>query len=118
MFDILPALLWIVAAVISLNICSITAIRGNIFSKTKSDVYPVRWSIVGLHFTSLIIGALPYPIYTMFKLFLEISAFLRTGWLAVGSTDGYAHRHGTGVYVSAGPKRHEKRNGKKTQPSH
>ena len=67
MFDILPALLWIVAAVISLNICSITAIRGNIFSKTKSDVYPVRWSIVGLHFTSLIIGALPYPIYTMFK---------------------------------------------------
>ena len=31
MFDILPALLWIVAAVISLNICSITAIRGNIF---------------------------------------------------------------------------------------
>ena len=46
MFDILPALLWIVAAVISLNICSITAIRGNIFSKTKSDVYPVRWSIV------------------------------------------------------------------------
>ena len=67
MFDILPALLWIGAAVISLNICSITAIRGNIFSKTKSDVYPVRWSIVGLHFTSLIIGALPYPIYTMFK---------------------------------------------------
>ena len=55
MFDILPALLWIVAAVISLNICSITAIRGNIFSKTKSDVYPVRWSIVGLHFTSLMV---------------------------------------------------------------
>lgn len=35
MFDILPALLWIVAAVISLNICSITAIRGNIFSKPR-----------------------------------------------------------------------------------
>lgn len=120
MFDILPALLWIVAAVISLNICSITAIRGNIFSKTKSDVYPVRWSIVGLHFTSLIIGSSAvsdiYDVQT--QLFLEISAFLRTGWLAVGSTDGYAHRHGTGVYVSAGPKRHEKRNGKKTQPSH
>ena len=114
MFDILPALLWIVAAVISLNICSITAIRGNIFSKTKSDVYPVRWSIVGLHFTSAVSDI--YDVQT--QLFLEISAFLRTGWLAVGSTDGYAHRHGTGVYVSAGPKRHEKRNGKKTQPSH
>ena len=55
---------------------------------------------------------------SLLRFFLEISAFLRTGWLAVGSTDGYAHRHGTGVYVSAGPKRHEKRNGKKTQPSH
>lgn len=65
--DILPALLWIVAAVIAVNICSITAIRGNIFSKTKRDVYPVRWPIVGLHFASLVIGALPYPVYTMFK---------------------------------------------------
>ena len=36
--------------------------RQSVFQKT-----PVRWSIVGLHFTSLIIGALPYPIYTMFK---------------------------------------------------
>ena len=119
MFDILPALLWIVAAVISLNICSITAIRGNIFSKTKSDVYPVRWSIVGLHFTSLIIGALPYPIYTMFKpsFSLKFQHFYeQVGWPS--AADGYAHRHGTGVYVSAGPKRHEKRNGKKTQPSH
>lgn len=67
MLDILPALLWIVAAVIAVNICSITAIRGNIFLKTKRDVYPVRWSIVGLHFTSLVIGALPYPVYAMFK---------------------------------------------------
>lgn len=67
MLDILPALLWIVAAVIAVNICSITAIRGNIFSKTKRDVYPVRWSIVGLHFTSLVIGTLPYPVYAMFK---------------------------------------------------
>lgn len=67
MLDILPALLWIVAAVIAVNICSITAIHGNIFSKTKRDVYPVRWSIVGLHFTSLVIGALPYPVYAMFK---------------------------------------------------
>lgn len=35
--------------------------------KTKRDVYPVRWPIVGLHFASLVIGALPYPVYTMFK---------------------------------------------------
>lgn len=67
MLDILPALLWVIAAVIAVNICSITAIRGRFFSKDHRDVYPVRWSIVALHFTSLIFGALPYPIYEMFK---------------------------------------------------
>jgi len=67
MLDILPALLWIIAAVIAVNICSITAIRGKIFTKDHHDVYPVRWSIVALHFTSLVLGALPYPIYAMFR---------------------------------------------------
>ena len=51
MLDILPALLWIIAAVIAVNICSITAIRGNLFSKKHRDVHPVRWSIIALHFT-------------------------------------------------------------------
>ena len=63
MLDILPALLWIIAAVIAVNICLITAIRGNLFSKKHRDVHPVRWSIIALHFTSLVIGALPYPAY-------------------------------------------------------
>ena len=81
--DILPALLWIVAAVIAVNICSITAIRGNIFSKTKRDVYPVRWPIVGLHFASLVIGALPYPVYTMFKSGISVKFqhfYEQVGW--------------------------------------
>ena len=43
MLDILPALLWIIAAVIAVNICLITAIRGNLFSKKHRDVHPVRW---------------------------------------------------------------------------
>ena len=45
MLDILPALLWIVAAVIAVIICSITAIRGNIFSKFYRVVYPLSWAI-------------------------------------------------------------------------
>ena len=48
MLDILPALLWIIAAVIAVNICLITAIRGNLFSKKHRDVHPVRWSIIAL----------------------------------------------------------------------
>ena len=120
MFDILPALLWIVAAVISLNICSITAIRGNIFSKTKSDVYPVRWSIVGLHFTSLIIGALPYPIYTMFKpsFSLKFQHFYeQVGWPSAALMVMLIATELVFMYLQArnGMK---SENGKKTQPSH
>ncbi len=67
MLDILPALLWIIAAVIAVNICLITAIRGDVFQKTPRCAVPVRWSIIALHFTSLVIGALPYPAYAMFR---------------------------------------------------
>ena len=61
MLDILPALLWIIAAVIAVNICSITAIRGNLFSK---------------------IGALPYPVYAMFR--SDFSAKFRRFYEHVG----------------------------------
>ncbi len=67
MLNVLPALLWIIAAVIAVNICSISAIRGNLFSKKERYVRPVQWSVVALHFASLVFGALPYPIYRMFK---------------------------------------------------
>ena len=117
MLDILPALLWIVAAVIAVNICSITAIRGNIFSKTKRDVYPVRWSIVGLHFTSLVIGALPYPVYAMFKSGFSAKFqrfYEQVGWPSAALMILLI----AAELVSAGQKWHEKRNGKKTQTSH
>ena len=67
MLDILPVLLWIIAAVIAVNICSICSIRGGFFSHKERPVYPVRWSIIGLHFASLVLGALPYPLYSVFK---------------------------------------------------
>lgn len=40
MLNILPALLWIIAAVIAVNICSISAIRGNLFSKKNATCIP------------------------------------------------------------------------------
>ena len=67
MLDILPVLLWVIAAVIAVNICSICSIRGGFFSHKERPVYPVRWSIIGLHFASLVLGALPYPLYSLFK---------------------------------------------------
>ncbi len=67
MIDVLPALLWIMAAVIAVNICSITAVRGNIFASETRDVHPVRWSIIALHFTSLVLGAASYPVYSIFE---------------------------------------------------
>lgn len=83
MLDILPALLWIIAAVIAVNICSITAVRGNLFSKKNRDVRPVRWTIIALHFASLAIGALPYPIYIMFRSGISIKFrrfYEHVGW--------------------------------------
>ena len=74
MLDILPALLWIVAAVIAVNICSITAIRGNIFSKTKRDVYPVRW--FALHLIGYWRLAIPGICDVQIWLFRKIPAFL------------------------------------------
>ena len=117
MLDILPALLWIIAAVIAVNICSITAIRGNLFSKKHRDVHPVRWSIIALHFTSLVIGALPYPVYAMFRsdFSAKFPAFLRTCRMAVGCGDGHADRSGTCFHVSSGPKRHAQRDGAEAQ---
>ena len=116
MLDILPALLWIIAAVIAVNICLITAIRGNLFSKKHRDVHPVRWSIIALHFTSLVIGALPYPAYAMFRSDFS-ERFQRfyehVGWPSAG--DGHADRSGTCFHVSSGPKRHAQRDGAEAQ---
>ena len=113
MLDILPALLWIIAAVIAVNICLITAIRGNLFSKKHRDVHPVRWSIIALHFTSLVIGALPYPAYAMFR--SDFSERFQRFYEHVGCGDGHADRSGTCFHVSSGPKRHAQRDGAEAQ---
>ena len=116
MLDILPALLWIIAAVIAVNICSITAIRGNLFSKKHRDVHPVRWSIIALHFTSLVIGALPYPVYAMFR--SDFSAKFRRFYEHVGWPSAAVMVMLIAaelVHVSSGPKRHAQRDGTEAQ---
>lgn len=55
--------------------------RQSVFQKHR-DVHPVRWSIIALHFTSLVIGALPYPVYAMFR--SDFSAKFRRFYEHVG----------------------------------
>lgn len=117
MLDILPALLWIIAAVIAVNICLITAIRGNLFSKKHRDVHPVRWSIIALHFTSLVIGALPYPAYAMFRSDFS-ERFQRfyehVGWPSAAVMVMLIAAELV-FHVSSGPKRHAQRDGAEAQ---
>ena len=78
MLDILPALLWIVAAVIAVNICSITAIRGNIFSKNQAR--RISSTLVDCRFALHLIGywrlAIPGICDVQIWLFRKIPAFL------------------------------------------
>ena len=109
MLDILPALLWIIAAVIAVNICSITAIRGNLFSKKHRDVR-AAFHLIG-HWRVAISGICDVQVGFLG----EVPAFLRTCRMAVGCGDGHADRSGTCFHVSSGPKRHAQRDGAEAQ---
>ena len=116
MLDILPALLWIIAAVIAVNICSITAIRGNLFSKKHRCAsgalvdHRAAFHLIG-HWRVAISGICDVQVGFLG----EVPAFLRTCRMAVGCGDGHADRSGTCFHVSSGPKRHAQRDGAEAQ---
>ncbi|KAB7788262.1 hypothetical protein [Bifidobacterium cebidarum] len=65
--ELLPALLWIIAAVLALNIIGMTVIRGHIFTprSKRPPVYPVSWNMVMLHVASFIMAIVPFPVYAL-----------------------------------------------------
>lgn len=90
MLDILPALLWIIAAVIAVNICSITAIRGqSVFQKTPRCAsgalvdHRAAFHLIG-HWRVAISGICDVQVGFLG----EVPAFLRTCRMAVGCGDG------------------------------
>ncbi|MBT1175390.1 hypothetical protein JS530_07760 [Bifidobacterium sp. LC6] len=65
--EILPALLWIIAAVMAFNIIVITIMRGQIFvpRSKRPPVNPVSWTMVMLHVASFVMAIVPFPVYAL-----------------------------------------------------
>ncbi|PLS24734.1 hypothetical protein BLI708_09880 [Bifidobacterium imperatoris] len=65
--ELLPALLWIIAAVLAFNIICMTIMRGHIFTprSKRPPVYPVSWNMVMLHVVSFIMAIVPFPVYAL-----------------------------------------------------
>lgn len=59
----LPAMLWMIGAACALLVIVVCVLRSHYFTDTGAPVRPVSWSVVGMHFVSLILLAMPYPIF-------------------------------------------------------
>ncbi|NEG69092.1 hypothetical protein [Bifidobacterium choloepi] len=59
----LPAILWIIGVACSLLVIAICVLRSHYFNDRDKPVHPVSWSVVGMHFVTLVMVAAPYPIF-------------------------------------------------------
>ncbi|MBT1181217.1 hypothetical protein JS531_04365 [Bifidobacterium sp. CP2] len=67
MFDLMPAALWCVAVVLSLNIVGLCVVRGRLGRPYTGEVRRVSWPVVFAHVTSLVVGAMPYILVAAFR---------------------------------------------------
>lgn len=65
--ELLPALLWIIAAVLAFNIICITVLRGHVLTprSKRPPVHPVSWNMVMLHVVSFVMAIVPFPVYAL-----------------------------------------------------
>ncbi|NEG54698.1 hypothetical protein [Bifidobacterium platyrrhinorum] len=66
MIDMLPALLWCVDVVLSMNIIGLCVIRGRLLSRYSGGVPRVSWPVTIAHVVSALLGLAPYLAYTWF----------------------------------------------------
>ncbi|OZG59961.1 hypothetical protein BLEM_2136 [Bifidobacterium lemurum] len=86
LMELLPAVLWCFAVVISVNLCCICVIRGKFLQGGHPPVRPVSWGIVGLHIVSVLLFILPYPVYLLICNDFDSRArdfYTRAGWPSV-----------------------------------
>ncbi|MBT1164973.1 hypothetical protein [Bifidobacterium felsineum] len=84
--ELLPALLWIIAAVLAVNIIGLTVIRGHVLTprSKRPPVFPVSWNMVMLHVVSFVMAIVPFPVYALtadqmdidVREFYEMNAFI------------------------------------------
>ena len=63
LMELLPAGLWCIAMVLSINICIVCVIRSRYGHGKHPTVRPVSWGIIGLHVVSLAMAMLPYLVF-------------------------------------------------------
>lgn len=62
-----PAIIWIIGVVSALAVCAITIARSHYHDGENLKVRPVSWAVIGAHFVTFVLVALPYPIYLQHK---------------------------------------------------
>ncbi|MBT1171983.1 hypothetical protein JS528_01130 [Bifidobacterium sp. MA2] len=66
MLDIVPAVLWCVAVVMSLNIIGLCVLRGRLLTRYAGGVPRVSWPVTIMNVVSALLGLSPYLVYTWF----------------------------------------------------
>ena len=66
MVDILPAALWCIDVVLSLNIIVICLRRGRLLTRDTPPAYRVSWPVTIAHVASALLGLTPYLAFTWF----------------------------------------------------
>ncbi|MEE0654259.1 C4-dicarboxylate ABC transporter [uncultured Bifidobacterium sp.] len=87
----LPAILWIIGVVSALAVCAVTIVRSHYHDGKAADVRPVSWAVIGAHFVTLILVALPYPIYLQHKDMIGAHARMlygKLGWASAAIAVG------------------------------
>lgn len=63
MLDILPIILWVVAAVWMFAVCAVCAVRGKLFARGDVHVDLVHWSVIAAQLVSVILTMVPFIVY-------------------------------------------------------
>lgn len=83
----LPAILWLVGALGACAVCAVTIVESHYFDHKADEVRPVAWSMIGAHFITLIMLAIPYPIFLANKNTISEHSrelYERLGWVSAG----------------------------------
>lgn len=78
-----PAIIWIIGVVSALAVCAVTIVRSHYHDGENLKVRPVSWAVIGAHFTTLVLVALPYPIYLQHRDAIGAHAralYAKLGW--------------------------------------
>ncbi|MEE1296532.1 MAG: C4-dicarboxylate ABC transporter [Bifidobacterium sp.] len=79
----MPAILWMIGVAAALLVCGVTIWQSHYFDGHADDVRAVSWSMIGAHFVTLVMVALPYPIYLLNAQSLSAHSrglYERLGW--------------------------------------